>query len=1352
MADDGDPFGVLASLPDDGNPFGVEVKELSKAPERSIPKQIAASFMDIPAGIVGTPAAMRIFPTAAVKYMFNDKEFGPTLQETMENAFDYEKTLLGASESMTDLNNELLGIGRPEGFTESLARFLPSALLPIPIKPVSGLGKLAHVLTPGFQATRDGGTFLNAGNALRAGTNAAIATGIAAMTSQGEKEESSATTVSPTSLPLESTMQAGLDNEPPADSDPFGVLDDGNPFGVDVNSNTLDDKFEEERRDRTLKKFAIGVGVAAVAAGALIGKIKLDAHRKLSSGAYGGKVVNQKDLIRGVAKARAQAVDQNEVTRSFLESVEIDTGSGVRKLSPAEVEGYVNASTVDSAGIAKKVAEDGIFGQDTGIRSAKPLLQIDIEYGGLDSTKQQIFDQGIAAHRELAIRAKSAVLGQAEAGNVQAQALLNDVTTTADDYINYITSKGFDPRRVGLDDKDFTELRLAKNKLNADPTLRSLAEDFGKTMDDVLEYRVRRNIDTPEMAARMRRENTLDGSLIYLPGRETTYNQGSTFFRKVLDTFGVKDPRSQHDTMQLGNWLGRTLETSEGIERPAKPMRAAQNYLARVIEHANRNNEARSTMFRATGLDIDGNRIPTITVKNQGGIQYIGAVDPDVPTGPSLWKVAADSSDLSTAAKRDIGAVMSSPRATSQVLDESKTIGVINKGKHHYFYVPDEALRNIILTKPQLLGALNQFGRLGKNVLQRYTTGTSWFAPIAGVMNYQLIRFNAWASGESYNLRDLGRGLMANAGYRLSSGLSEGMARAIANETMMYKAFPNAVGDLQKHFKARMDKSIMSVIQREAGNLSTPLLMEESMISLTQRAAQLFGHDIPVASSLARFLDGFKRVMHEAPVTGLIMKQIDQGAPGAVPGGLSPKAIRSAVHRSMDIAGDVRRHGYTQASATFHAWVPWSAPLVQGIGSTTGAMANAVKTGNPQRLIMASAAVMTPMAGALIWNQYMGDEYADYYWNKMTDVQRVNNIYLAVPGLPPEQGMLIPLDPLWSVFNAVTVEMTDAVLQLSRMRLYGGQIPDSGDTGVNGAHIIEAVGRYFDIPVPPIIQAFYAANYEKSASLRLGSNQQGKLAFGELRDIGSTTKYDTASTTRQVDSGVNAVADGMLRALFGLGAEIAINVYGSGSQGFASGGPKQGLEYAGDALIDSLARQARYAQPLFSGMLRSNETDELSDLARWKSEGVSGMERTFQQNVPGVYTLQGAQVTIGDSKQMQADPVMQLTSRYLTGAKFEKSQYENQIEMLRREMSDLRSTGKYNGKPISYAQRNELIEAKSLQIRATNARYISSLQNIEDEINKQGQVEFGRDIGFKFESYQPRPNLGTGAFLPARRQ
>lgn len=55
-------------------------------------------------------------------------------------------------------------------------------------------------------------------------------------------------------------------------------------------------------------------------------------------------------------------------------------------------------------------------------------------------------------------------------------------------------------------------------------------------------------------------------------------------------------------------------------------------------------------------------------------------------------------------------------------------------------------------------------------------------------------------------------------------------------------------------------------------------------------------------------------------------------------------------------------------------------------------------------------------------NQSLGPEYSDYQFNKRTPDRQATSIYVGLPGLPPENGLEIPVDPLGRAYK-VAVEM-----------------------------------------------------------------------------------------------------------------------------------------------------------------------------------------------------------------------------------------------------------------------------------------------------------------------------------------
>jgi len=94
--------------------------------------------------------------------------------------------------------------------------------------------------------------------------------------------------------------------------------------------------------------------------------------------------------------------------------------------------------------------------------------------------------------------------------------------------------------------------------------------------------------------------------------------------------------------------------------------------------------------------------------------------------------------------------------------------------------------------------------------------------------------------------------------------------------------------------------------------------------------------------------------------------------------------------------------------------VPFVNPMIQGMRRLVGSFRDD-PVGTIQRAWMH---VGLPAFAAYSWNEMMGQEYNDYAMSRRSAYDVAMNMYIAIPGLPPEQGIEIPLPHELLMFNS----------------------------------------------------------------------------------------------------------------------------------------------------------------------------------------------------------------------------------------------------------------------------------------------------------------------------------------------
>lgn len=197
----------------------------------------------------------------------------------------------------------------------------------------------------------------------------------------------------------------------------------------------------------------------------------------------------------------------------------------------------------------------------------------------------------------------------------------------------------------------------------------------------------------------------------------------------------------------------------------------------------------------------------------------------------------------------------------------------------------------------------------------------------------------------------------------------------------------------------------------------------------------------PVVESLAvrigresvdGFLKGFSALfdaVQNAPRYAALEKTLASG-----------KGIEEATHLARGITGDVSKGGrfYTPdgtavgvdavdrglttlvtpavgaAAAATREAVPFVNPMIQGMTQ----LVRSFKTDPVGTMQRAWLYVGMPAFTAYAWNEMLGKEYNDYSMSRRSATDVAMNMYIGIPGLPPEQGIEIPVPHELLMFNS----------------------------------------------------------------------------------------------------------------------------------------------------------------------------------------------------------------------------------------------------------------------------------------------------------------------------------------------
>ena len=660
--------------------------------------------------------------------------------------------------------------------------------------------------------------------------------------------------------------------------------------------------------------------------------------------------------------------------------------------------------------------------------------------------------------------------------------------------------------------------------------------------------------------------------------------------------------------------------------------------------------------------------------------------------------------------------------------------------------------------KPKILGSVNKVGRAFKNAFQATTTRLPFFTPISFGYTTQQAWQNAVARGAKFTPWDAFKGAWRGSVEGLADEIGQQWAHSIATNTGLVSRLPREFAErMTAKMKKVVENSLLNGIQRQQGATGSSIATSEfspDVVDIMKMVAPAYRDGFSGISSAWRMYNIINKAIHEGAANGGMLRQLKSiEAP-------TGQQFRSAGRTGKTLAGDVRRQGRSDAATAFNSWVPFSGAMIQSWNSIGSALRVAIKN-NPTRAFASLSLPMIPAIMEAANNSLLGEEYSNYYWNKLTTEQRNNNIHLFIPGRAPEDGIVIPVSPEWTLVRGMGIEMVNAMTGASRNEhMPKGQRLPSGNAEENGAHFMAGLVRVFDIPVPPAIQAVFAAagyNLRLGPQYHNGNVQLLPLTVRELTQ-GERVSGDRGRS-RYVEPAVDTEVEGVFRATLGAVGSAFLSITEVFNQG-QSEDFQTGIDMGIDQLVNSVRQQTKYLQPIWAGdVFKTNSNDEIADSNRAKQNGIKVLEDQFNilQTNGKVFSVDNPVPFAGNSVRPTDDPVVSLASQFLPAIKDGLSQYKQWNSIQRKLIQDLRSsTRDSKGNALSLKQRNELLQKHEITIRSLNAKQNMMLQHYEDAIsdhvNKQLGLQGNKAIEFSFNNFKARPNLGTGLILKAPRK
>ena len=1087
---------------------------------------------------------------------------------------------------------------------------------------------------------------------------------------------------------------------------------------------------------------------------------------------------------------------------------------------------------VDPFGVVEQFLRDGKFGQASAA-AVRSLRSIKREFDRLDEAQKQEFIDGMAFAREDIVRTRATIFDALEKDTEGALGNLRQRFTGLDDEGKLLTdSKGrligpasvdelnlvlkenekliAEIRGIDLDDLDLDDLgqrftgfvptrqrpglfnknvddtrsfiedpilRDGLKKFNSNSQFVKMQRDLAKINDAILSEATRRGTFSKQYADAMRKQFTINGKTLYLPGKENL-SRGA-WYKRLAANLGFHTAEGKK-LSGVANWHLQGLAEGNGIQSPLDPFQATAHYALQVMEHTNRSVQQWNILTRLTGLVVDdnGNFVKNVQPQMAQGFKptkYVGSSSLDDPLNQGgQVHIKFNDADPEIVGKLDLkGTGTFTPQQLANLDD---VLWVQRGSTYHGFLVADRQLKKALEFDAALHNRVLKFGNFWKNIFTKFTTGNlSPFGITSFIYNQQISTANALlraskggtlgsATKEAIQTwTDSFRGAYEFLTTRLAEDYVDILGQALSSRKL-YGASPKVVNRIREALKRKVANSMLGPMQRETGRSAAGLGASEFQGSMTNIMEEAIPHisnryGANVLPQFWRIWNHLNTSMHEGTALGISMRKSHEallkagkGATPAAKANISRQARRDA----NDLVGDVRLRGSSDTGKAFHAITPFSGAMLQA-WSTLGRALSKAPGGVPGGLAVLTAAVGIPTVLEVAYNNLLDDEegfrdstgtnwnYREYFWKGFTTDQRINNHIIFKPGRPPWEAILVPVTPELSMFRAFVIDAMEVTMGLS-------------EAGIeDGNHFLASLKRIFDIPLNPFLAAVGTGT---GLDLRTGiipDDTEGKgfsfftsrpifTAQGRLGGQSARLKYEGNEFDQQVH--------GVMQDIFGSGATAALGFY----EAFNAGNERTGIgvrtDMAFDALGRNIKRASRFPSSLFSQVARPTpDRDVARDLVGKKDALQRWKGRLELQQTEGAFS--GGKPTFGDAMSPAADPIARMLS-----AKAEE--YLGSIKDLDAEISKLRTfikrtgaSSMWLGQPVTTKQREELIDAMNLRIGAFQAHQLSELKKREEEFAADVFNATGKDLGaFEFNQFEagPTPPHLVGRGLPRRPQ
>lgn len=757
---------------------------------------------------------------------------------------------------------------------------------------------------------------------------------------------------------------------------------------------------------------------------------------------------------------------------------------------------------------------------NSGIRIT-PIRRMQEAFAALDDTNRRVFHEGMFAIDELDQRRISRYQG------------------TGDNTVSHT--------RPGAPDYSDQQLQDMVRLMRRVPELKKFENEYRNNTRGLLRYMYQQGLISMEKYDYLR-----DVHPHYMP--------------RIKDPF---DGETSKLKRTITSWQ-ETVRALTGRDSPeSKIVRDTEHLIERNVEQGT---GLSNTLNPITALEYYASGVMLIAQKNKAKLRAIDTLAGSSTYQKSLRQVRPPTDQRSGS---------NYPAARN----EEAVVSVLRDGRREYWEFADPQMARAVGFVPHempglttgVLAAMRRTFQMGTTgLLQPFFAVKSllWDAPMAAAFRkpgYSFGMIDGWLQTQRVlgrqlalpgdptayisSLLGVGRDIAAKMQRQIVVGIERSL---VDSAPSIWKAMPEAT---RRHVANAMwqqyIKSTRAIMQRE-GVMNVGFMIDPatSYNSLLQKMTPLFNDQarIPVLHQLLEGYKGLIDSMHNGTRVQFFAQNYRPD--------MTPKELSRLSLETRQLTGDFSASGIGD---TYRAWseaLPYSNVTVQATRRVADSLYSTLKQGDPTVLLGVVTATSPYIAGAYLAST-LGEEYWDYYWNVMPAWERSTNVYLPIPGLPPEEGLKIPVPPELQVFAQLGMAGVDAALGLS-----SGQIASD-----DFADLKEAVGQYFGLILPPGVNAMLAATGNRfDMGEMLAGNPEDALK--PLRTSG-LAGFDQNARVPGSEIGVN-VAE-MMNSLFGTTARFFIEGYQTVEQG-----EKRDLSLTENAenVLDNFVQQGRRRVPI----------------------------------------------------------------------------------------------------------------------------------------------------------------------------